>query len=310
MPEPNKEKKDSRCGIVAIVGRPNVGKSTLLNKIIGEKIAIVSKVPQTTRHQIRGIYTDERGQIIFIDTPGFLRGKDKLDQFLKQAAVSTFHDADGIIHLVDSSETVGREEEEVVSNLKDLKIPIIVGFNKIDLKGKHLPEYISLWERAKGKPAAEISSLTLLPLSGKRGTNVDKLLDLLFELLPQGPALYPPDIISDLPQKMAVADIIREKLLNIMREEVPHSIAVIIEQFEPRKKNVMYVGAVILVERDSQKEIVIGKGGNVLKTIGILAREELETLLDTSVFLDLHVKLKSNWRDDGPLLQDLGYAPS
>ncbi len=301
-------KKEFRCGVVSIVGRPNVGKSTLLNAIIREKVAIVSRVPQTTRNQIRGIYNDERGQIIFVDTPGLVLGKDKLDKYLKKACLSTIHEADCIIHLVDANESTGREEEELVERLNDVKVPIIVGLNKVDKKGKNIHEYISLWERTKGKSITALDSIVLLPLSGKTGTNKEKLLDLLFERLPAGPALYPTDTISDMPQKLLVAEIIREKLLGLLRDEVPHSIAVIVEVMEPRKGNVTYIRAVILVERDSQKEIVIGKRGDMLKKVGTLARVELEGLLGTKIFLETYVKAKSKWRDNVGLLEQLGYS--
>ena len=295
-----------RCGMVSIVGRPNVGKSTLLNRILNEKIAIVSKVPQTTRHQIRGIYTDTRGQIIFVDTPGLHKPKDSLGQWMNVTSEDTMKEADCIVHLVDSSEPTGKEEEMVVSRLKEINVPIIVGLNKIDLKGKYVDQYIALWEKTKGQPINTLNSMTLLPLSSKTGFNTDKLLDILFGLLPKGPALYPSDTISDMPQKLAVADIIREKLLWVMREEVPHSLAVIVEEMTPRKEKLIYVRAVILVERESQKEIVIGKKGMVLKKVGTLARDELESLLQSKIFLDLYVKSEKNWRDNVSILKELG----
>ncbi len=306
---PPAEKK-LRCGMVSIVGRPNTGKSTLLNRIIGEKVAIVSNVPQTTRNRIRGIYTDDRGQVIFIDTPGLVMGKDKFDQVLKRAALGTLPDADCIIHLVDTNEHVGREEEALVAQLKDRKAPVILGLNKVDLKGKYIHEYIALWERIKGKPVGDLKSFVLLPLSGKDGTHIEKLLEILFEILPEGPMLYPEDIVCDVPRKMVMADIIREKLFHILRQEVPHSIAVVIESAEPQRNKTLRIRAVILVERDSQKEIVIGKGGSVLKKAGTLARQELEELLGAKIFLETHVKLKKNWREDLSLLQELGYDPT
>ncbi len=296
-----------RCGMVSIVGRPNVGKSTLLNAILGQKVAIVSKVPQTTRNQIRGIYNDERGQIVFIDTPGLVLGKDKLDQLLKKISVGMMQDADCIIHLVDTHDPVGQEEEEIVNRLKSLKVPIILGLNKVDLKGRCIPEYLTLWERMKGRSVHEMKSFTLLPLSGRKGTNIDKLLDILFENLPKGPALYPQDMLLDVPQKIVIADIIREKLLAIMRDEVPHAVAVFVEDIQQRPKKLIHIRAQILVERESQKMIVIGKKGEVLKRVGTLAREELEYLLESKVFLELYVKAKKNWRDNDAILQELGY---
>ena len=301
------EKIKERCGLVSIIGRPNVGKSTLLNAILGEKVSIVSKVAQTTRNRIRGIYSDERGQIIFIDTPGLVIGRDNLDKLLKKASLGTVDEADCIIHLVDSSEPTGKEEENLVERLKDVKTPIIIGLNKIDLKGKYVAEYIELWERIRGKSIQDMSNLILLPLSGERKTNVEKLIDLLFEYIKEGPALYPKDTVCDIPQKIVIADIIREKLLNIVRQEVPHSLTVVVEALEPRRGKVLYVRAVILVERDSQKEIVIGKGGHVLKEVGTLARQELEEMLNKKIFLETYVKAQKDWRDDIHLLQELGY---
>ena len=298
-----------RCGLVSIVGRPNVGKSTLLNAILKEKVSIVSRVPQTTRHQIRGIYNDERGQIIFIDTPGLYLGKDKLDQMLIKTAFSSTREVDAVIHLVDNSEPTGREERAVVQRLLRVSAPIILGLNKIDLKRSFLPQYISLWETLKGVPVQEMKGFTLLPLSAKTRANLDKLLDILFELLPRGPALYPLDVICDVPRKTAVGDIIREKFLHVMREEIPHSLAVIVESIQPKKNKAVYISALVFVERESHKEIVIGKNGEVLKKIGTLARLELEDLLEGKIYLDLHVKLQKKWRDDLSLLEEMGLGP-
>jgi GTP-binding protein Era len=303
------ENQDFRSGMVSIVGRPNVGKSTLLNTILDEKVSIVSKVPQTTRNRIRGIYNDERGQIVFIDTPGLVLGKDKLDRLLKKSSLGTINDVDCIVHLVDATEAVGEEEEEIVRRLNTVKAPVIVGLNKVDHHPKHMDQYIQLWQRIKNAPVQQIESLTLMALSGRDGTNVDKLLDVIFEKLPQGPAFYPIDTICDVPKKIVVADIIREKLFRILKQELPHSIAVIIELMQPKRKKIMHIKALILVERESQKEIVIGKNGAVLKKVGQQAREELEELLESKIFLETHVKMSKNWRDDTPLLQELGYDP-
>lgn len=300
-------KKELRCGMASIVGRPNVGKSTLLNKILGEKVAIVSKVPQTTRNQIRGVYTDERGQIVFVDTPGVHKGRDQLDRFMNQSAYGITSEADVIIHVVDANDRVGLEEEELVQRLHSLQVPIVLGLNKADLKGKTIPEYIRLWERVSGKPIQENPRMTILPLSGKDGTNVSKLIDLVFELLPTGQALYPEDTICDIPQKMVIADVIREKLYGLLQQELPHSVAVVIDVVEPRKGKLLYIQAVIMIERDSQKSIVIGKNGSLLKKVGSLARAELEDLLGSKVFLELFVKSHKDWRDSPSLLQEMGY---
>ncbi len=295
--------------MVAIVGRPNVGKSTLLNAILGEKVSIVSDVPQTTRHQIRGIHTDERGQIVFIDTPGIHAGKDKLDKYMNRASLGSIDSVDAVIHLVDASEKTGLEERHVVGRLNKCGKPIIVGLNKIDItKGKFVPEYIKLWEETRQMPMTEMKDLILLPLCALRGTNVKKLVDLLFEQMPQGPFLYPLDVITDFPKRMAMADLIREKLFFLMREEIPHSIAVIIEGVQPKKGKVLHIRAAILVERESQKEIVIGKAGAILKQVGTQARKDLEELVDSKVFLELFVKTTSHWREDYSTLEEMGYV--
>ena len=301
--------KKLKCGMVAIVGRPNVGKSTLLNAILGEKVSIVSSVPQTTRHQIRGIHTDQRGQIIFIDTPGLHGGKDVLDKYMNRVSLGSIDSVDAVIHMVDASEKTGAEEQYVISRLNKCGKPIIVGLNKIDItKGKFVPQYIELWEQTRGVPMAEMRDLVLFPLSALKGTNVKKLIDLLFEQMPQGPLLYPVDAITDLPKRMAMADLIREKLFNLMREEIPHSIAVIIEGVKPKRGKVLHIRAVILVERESQKEIVIGRGGAILKQVGSEARRDLEDLVESKVFLELFVKTSSNWREDYGTLEDMGYV--
>lgn len=301
------EKIKTHSGMASIVGRPNVGKSTLLNKILGEKVAIVSKVPQTTRNQVRGIYTDERGQIVFVDTPGIHRGRDQLDKFMNQSAYGTAHEADVIIHVVDANDHVGQEEEELIAQLNSLKAPIILVLNKIDLKGRAIPEYFTLWEKVTGKPIQENPRMTILPVSGKDGTNVKKLIELVFELLPEGDNLYPEDTICDVPQQMVFADIIREKLYDLLADELPHAIAVVIESVEPRQNKVTHIRALILVERDTQKSIVIGKGGSLLKKAGTMARRELEDLLDGKVFLEIYVKSQKDWRDNPSLLQEMGY---
>ncbi len=301
------KEKVSKSGMVSIVGRPNVGKSTLLNKIVGEKIAIVTKVPQTTRSQIRGMYNDHRGQIVFIDTPGIHFGADNLDKYMNSAAASTIDDVDCLIYLVDTSRRIGREEENIAAKVKDAKVPIVVGLNKVDLKTRAVDEYIQFLEGVMGKPITEIENIALVALSGEKGINVDKLIDVVFEFLPEGPAFYEDDIITDFPQKMAVADIIREKLFNLLKQELPHSLGVQVEQIRPIKGKTMHIKAVIYVERSTQKEIVIGKGGSTLKKVGSLARVDLEDLMEQKVFLELFVKVNKRWRDDISILQELGY---
>ena len=299
--------KKLRCGMVSIVGRPNVGKSTLLNAIVGEKIAIVSQVPQTTRNQIRGVYTEERGQIIFIDTPGLHKGRDKLDQFMNQSSAGTIDDVDCIIYLVDTSRRIGEEEGNIAYQLKNVKAPVILGLNKVDLKSTDIPAYISHWEEVKGEAVTEMKNFSMVSLSSKNEINIDKLIDVVFGFLPQGPMLYPEDTLTDTPQKMAISDIIREKFFLMMKDEIPHALGVVVEQMRPIKGKTLLIKALIYVEREHQKEIVIGKGGQVLKKVGTLARVELEDLLETKIFLEFHVKVQKNWRDNIPLLQELGY---
>ena len=303
----SKKKVITKCGAVSIVGRPNVGKSTLLNSILEEKISIVSKIPQTTRSQIRGIYNDVRGQIIFIDTPGLHHGADALDKAMNVASTSTISDADCLIYLVDLSRQTGEEEDYVAHQVARAKVPVILGLNKIDIGSKRMPTYIEFWERVKGCPVQEMKDFKILPLSGEKGENVDVLIDILFDFLPVGPALYDHDTISDMPRKLVIAEIIREKLFQMTRQEVPHSIGVLIEHMQPIKKKTMLIKALVLVERDTQKEIVIGKGGALIKKVGVDARKELEELLGQKVFLELYVKADKNWRNDPSRLQELGY---
>ena len=304
-----KKKMLLKSGMVAIIGRPNVGKSTLLNAILGEKVSIVSDVPQTTRHQIRGIHTDARGQIVFIDTPGLHAGKDKLDKYMNRASMGSIDSVEAVIHMVDASETTGAEERNVITRLNKCGKPIIVCLNKIDItKGKFVPEYVKLWEEIRGVPITEMSDIVLFPLSALRGTNVTKLIDILFEKMPEGEFLYPADTITDFPKRMAMADLIREKLFHLMKEEIPHSIAVIIEGVQPKRGKVLHIRAAILVERESQKEIVIGKAGAILKQVGTEARKDLEELVESKVFLELFVKTTSRWREDYSTLEEMGFV--
>ncbi len=296
-----------KCGMVSIVGRPNVGKSTLLNKIIGEKVSIVSKVPQTTRSQIRGIHTDDRGQIVFMDTPGFHMGGDRLDKYMNKTSSGSMSDVDCIIYLVDTNKRIGPEEKNVAEKLKATKIPVIFGLNKVDLKATYLDEYINFLEEVHGKKVSEMEKMTLLALSSKNSINIEKLLDVVFDYLPEGELLYPQDIICDTPRRIAVADIIREKLFRNMRNEIPHSLGVIVESMKPVRGKTLNIRAVIFVGRQTQKEIVIGKKGDMLKKIGTSARIDLEELLEGKVFLELIVKVQKRWRDDLTLLQELGY---
>ncbi len=312
MPKAPKKKAPEaaalKCGFVSIVGRPNTGKSTLLNQLVGEKVAIVSPVPQTTRTSVRGVFTDARGQIVFVDTPGWHSGRDGLDRFMNRSSQNSIDGVDVVVYVVDTSRAIGEEEHQIAQRLKSVKVPVVMVLNKIDLKGKFIHQYIALWEEAKGKRVDELTNFVMIPVSGRDGIQTDKLLEVLFGFLPQGPFFYEPDIISDTPQRQLVGDIIREKLFLLTREELPHSIAVVVEEMRPVKGKTTRIRAVIYVERDSQKEIVIGAKGQMLKQVGTMARTDLEVLLETRVFLELHVKAQKNWRDDQSMLADMGYA--
>ena len=292
---------------MAIVGRTNTGKSTLLNYILGKKVAIVSKIPQTTRNIIRGILTEKRGQIIFVDTPGIHKPKHRLGKYMNILAEDSASGADLIMHLVDSSERVGEEEEMVVNYLKAASAPIVLALNKIDLGGKFVPEYLKLWEEKKGKTLQELGdALIVIPISALKGTNIDRLLEVLFSHLPEGQELYPQEVISDFSERLSYADIIREKLFECMREELPYSIGVLVDEIAERSKKLTYIRADILVERDSQKAIVIGDKGKVMKNVGSLARKELEGALGRKVYLELNAKVKPGWRQDTEILRQMG----
>jgi GTP-binding protein Era len=296
------------CGVAAIIGRPNTGKSTLLNRILDEKVAIVSKIPQTTRYKIRGIYTDQRGQIVFIDTPGMHIPRHQMGKYMLRQIDDAIATCDLIIHLVDATKSLGEEEQLVIDKIKDSKVPIILGLNKIDINPKFLNDYIEAWEEAKGKKITELTdSLKLIPLSALSGTNLDKLMEVIFDTLPEGEMLYPKDMLTDLPERLAIADIIREKLFELLRQEIPHSLAVYIEEMQPRSHKLIYIRAIILIERESQKSIIIGKQGEFLKETGSRAREEIEKLLEKKVFLETFVKVKPHWRQDHQILKQLGY---
>ncbi|MGE5197027.1 MAG: GTPase Era, partial [Deltaproteobacteria bacterium] len=284
------------------------GKSTLLNTILGEKVSIVSAVPQTTRYKIKGIFTDQRGQIVFIDTPGMHITKSSMGSYLARQIDEAIEDCDLIIHLVDASKAPGREERLMVEKLKGAKAKIILGLNKIDLKPVFLDTYIKLWEDTKEKKAQDMpEDFILIPLSGLKGVNTDKLVEVIFAHLAEGPMLYPDGVVSDFPQRLAIADIIREKLFFLMRQEVPYSLAVYVDEMQPRSNKLTYISAVILVETESQKMIVIGRNGQILKEIGQQARMELETLLEKKIFLETRVKVHPNWQQDPNMLKELAF---
>lgn len=295
-------KEGYKSGFVAIIGRPNVGKSTFLNRVVGQKIAIMSDKPQTTRNKIQGVYTDEDAQIIFIDTPGVHKPKHKLGDFMMKVALNALREVDLILFMVNAEEGFGRGEAFIMERLKEVDTPVFLVINKIDRV--HPDELLPLIDQYKDlHPFAEI-----VPISALEGNNVERLLEQIKERLPEGPQYYPPDQVTDHPEQFIIAELIREKALHLTREEVPHSIAVVVERIERRKETgTVYVGAVIVVERDSQKGIIIGKQGRMLKEIGQRARADIEALLGSKVFLELWVKVQKDWRNRLSQLRDFGF---
>ncbi|BCU82413.1 GTPase Era [Polycladomyces abyssicola] len=290
-----------KSGFVALIGRPNVGKSTLMNHIIGQKVAIMSDKPQTTRNQIRGVYTDERGQIIFLDTPGIHKPKSKLGEYLVKTAQNALDEVDLVLFLVDASEGLGPGDRYITEHLKGIKTPVFLVINKIDQV--HPDDLLPLIDQYRQlHDFAEF-----VPISALQGNNTSTLVRLIFERLPEGPAYYPADQVTDHPERFIVGELIREKVLFLTREEVPHSVAVIVEEMKQRENGAVYVRATIYTERDSQKGILIGKRGSMLKEVGRLAREEIERLFGSKVFLDLWVKVKKDWRNEEFLLRQFGY---
>jgi GTP-binding protein Era len=290
-----------KSGFVALIGRPNVGKSTLMNHIIGQKVAIMSDKPQTTRNQIRGVYTDERGQIIFLDTPGIHKPKSKLGEYLVKTAQNALDEVDLVLFLVDASEGLGPGDHYITEHLKGIKTPVFLVINKIDQV--HPDDLLPLIDQYRQlHDFAEF-----VPISALQGNNTSTLVRLIFERLPEGPAYYPADQVTDHPERFIVGELIREKVLFLTREEVPHSVAVIVEEMKQRENGAVYVRATIYTERDSQKGILIGKRGSMLKEVGRLAREEIERLFGSKVFLDLWVKVKKDWRNEEFLLRQFGY---
>ncbi|KGE18157.1 GTPase Era [Paenibacillus wynnii] len=290
-----------KSGFVAIVGRPNVGKSTLMNQVIGQKIAIMSDKPQTTRNKIHGVYTNNESQIVFLDTPGIHKRQSKLGDYMNSTALSTLGEVEAVLFLVDAAEGMGGGDRYIAEQLNNVKTPVILVLNKID---KLEPEALLplMAEYRKLHDFAEI-----IPVSAKFGSNVNTLLDQLQKYLPEGPQYYPADQITDHPEQFVIAELIREKILHLTREEVPHSIAVAIEDMKLEPNGVVHVSAVIFVERDSQKGIIIGKQGALLKEVGRRARTDIENLLGSKIFLELWVKVKKDWRNQDRVLRDLGF---
>jgi GTP-binding protein Era len=290
-----------RSGLVAVVGRPNVGKSTLVNALVGQKVAIVSDKPQTTRRDIRGIRTRADHQIVFTDTPGFHKPRTLLGSRLNELVDDATAGVDLVIQVVDAKAGVGRGDAYVFERqVRRAGVPAFCAVNKLDAV-RDRREVPQLQAAADLGPFAEI-----VPVSAENGRGLDVLLELLLARLPEGPPLYPPDEVTDQPLEVRVAELVREQALAVTREEVPHSIAVVVEELE-REGDLTRIAATIVVERDSQKGIVIGKGGSVLKVIGTRARAQIELLLGTRVFLDLRVKVLKEWQRDPKALRRLGF---
>lgn len=291
-----------KSGFVTIIGRPNVGKSTLMNKLIGQKIAITSNKPQTTRNRIQTVYTDmEKGQIIFLDTPGIHKAKNKLGEYMVNVAEKTLNEVDVVLWLVEPSNFIGAGEQHIVEQLKKVKTPVILVINKIDMCDKEkILEYIDTYRKIYD--FAEI-----IPTSALRGQNTAEIIDSIFQYLPYGPQFYDEDTITDQPERAICAEIIREKALHALNDEIPHGIAVGIDQMKERKGGIVDIDATIVCERESHKGIIIGKQGVMLKKIGTNARFEMERLLDTKVNLKLWVKVKKDWRDSDFLIKNFGY---
>ncbi|MBT2731432.1 GTPase Era [Carnobacterium sp. ISL-102] len=296
-----KNKNEHKSGFVSIVGRPNVGKSTLLNKIVGQKIAIMSDKAQTTRNKIQGIYTTPESQIVFIDTPGIHKPKHRLGDFMVSSAFSAFREVDVILFMVNVAEKRGPGDNFIMERLKTAKSPVFLVLNKIDKI--HPDQLLPIIEDYRSL----VDFAQVIPISASDGNNVDTLLAELQNYLPEGPQFYPDDQVTDHPEYFIVSELIREKVLELTREEVPHSVAVVVESMQRNELGKVQVHAAIIVERSSQKGIIIGKGGKMLKDIGIRARRDIEVLLGDKIYLDLWVKVQKDWRDRQSSLQDYGY---
>ena len=291
-----------KSGFVSLIGRPNAGKSTLLNKILGEKIAIVSDKPQTTRNRIIGIYNTEEAQVIFVDTPGVHKPKSRLGEYMAEATNTGLFEGDIVYYVVDATKAYGKGEAFIIEKFKKLRVPVYLLLNKIDLLQKEdLLKLIVQWQ-------ARYDFKEIFPISALKGENVDRLLQLTVQNLSEGIKYYPDDMMTDQAEKQVVAEFIREKVFTLTEEEIPHSTAVTIELMERRESDdKLIIHGLIYVERDSQKGIIIGKGGKLLKKIGILARKDIERLLGEEVYLKLWVKVKNDWRDKSHILLDLGF---
>lgn len=290
-----------KSGFVSIVGRPNVGKSTLLNRVVGQKIAIMSDKAQTTRNKIQGIYTQKDSQIIFIDTPGIHKPKHQLGTFMVDSALSSFSGVEAILFMVNATQKRGPGDNFIIDKLKYVDKPVFLIINKID--EIHPDKLLSIIDDYR----TTMDYAEIIPISATEGNNVDRLLEIVKDYMPEGPQYYPEDQVTDHPEYFIVSELVREKVLEFTREEVPHSVAVVVESMQRNENNKVQIHAAIIVERSTQKGIIIGKGGKMLKAIGVGARREIEALLGDKIYLDLWVKVQKDWRDRQTYLQDYGY---
>ena len=294
--------KGYKSGFISIIGRPNVGKSTFLNRVIGQKIAIMSDKPQTTRNKVQGVLTQNDSQMIFIDTPGIHKPKHKLGDFMMKVATNTLKEVDLILFMINAEEGYGRGDEFIIEKLQSVKTPVFLVVNKIDTM--HPDDLLPIIEKyQKLYPFAAV-----VPISALEGNNVDTLLAQIKEHLPEGPQFYPADQVTDHPERFIISELVREKVLHLTREEIPHSVAVVIDSIKKMdNSDTINVMATIIVERDSQKGIVIGKQGKMLKEVGSRARIAIETILGSKVFLELWVKVQKDWRNKASQLRDFGF---
>lgn len=296
------KEKQHKSGFIAVIGRPNVGKSTLINSLIGQKIAIMSDKPQTTQNRILCILTEPDAQIVFLDTPGIHKPKHKLGEYMVKAAEGTLKEVDAILFVVDATEKMGPGEYYILERLQATSKPVILVVNKLDLIEKE--QVLPIISHYTDK----YPFVGVVPISAKEETNLDALIEEVEKYLPEGPQYYPEDMVTDQPERLIVAELVREKALQLTRDEVPHAIAVDVDEMKTRDNGDTYIRATIYVERDSQKGILIGAKGSMLKEIGRLARVDIEMLLGTRVFLDLWVKVKKDWRDRDSVLRGFGFG--
>lgn len=291
-----------KSGFATLIGRPNVGKSTLMNHLIGQKIAITSNKPQTTRNRIQTVYTCEEGQIVFLDTPGIHKAKNKLGEYMVNVAERTLNEVDVILWLVEPSTFIGKGEQHIAQQLKRTKTPVILIMNKIDtVSREEIPKFLDAYRKI-------YDFADMIPVSALRGRNLDTVIECILKYLPYGPAFYDEDTVTDQPQRQIAAELIREKALRCLEEEIPHGIAVAIDKMTERPDgSIMDIEATIICERDSHKGIIIGKSGTMLRKIGSQARREIEDMLEMKVNLQLWVKVKKDWRDSDFMIKNFGY---